>query len=499
LWNWPVQWPRLSTFLSTLAWSGAVASLAMVLAIPGAAWVRLRGWKVAPLLLVPMTLPTYLTYSGYTILRSPGTLLGDWINRLTAEGHPEVAALSGRLLAVGGLSLWAWPLGAVVLGSALRGIDPGVRDGLRLDASRWRGEVEQWRMVWRAGVAGWALILLLMLGSTIPFHLAQVKTHAIVVWLELQETASPLRAWVKAWPVVAIAATGAWWIESVMRGWQVTMSAEGSAEGAGERPSRAGWSLAGVALVMVLSVLVPLGLFAWSIRDAGELARFWRMSGESVLASGLVAVSVGVVAAVLAIFTGWALESRKRRVVRGAMGVFLFAGLSPGILVGSMWAICSLQLPAWIGDTQAILIAAHVTRFGFIGVVVGAVICACESREARDERVVIGAAGLVAWLTLVGRAHAGLIAAGAAAAGALSFHEIESSILVQPPGIPSLAQRILNDLHQLRMEAMSAAAIWLVGAGLVVGALMTCGGWWWTRNRLDRRSDFFEEDPSRLR
>jgi hypothetical protein len=40
--------------------------------------------------------------------------------------------------------------------------------------------------------------------------------------------------------------------------------------------------------------------------------------------------------------------------------------------------------------------------------------------------------------------------------------------MVQPPGLQSLAQRLLNDLHQLRMDAMSAAALWLVGAGILV-------------------------------
>ena len=58
------------------------------------------------------------------------------------------------------------------------------------------------------------------------------------------------------------------------------------------------------------------------------------------------------------------------------------------------------------------------------------------------------------------------------AAAALSLHEIEASVIVQPPGRESLAQTLLGFLHFSRMEDLSAAAINLVGLGLV-GAVLT--------------------------
>jgi len=54
----------------------------------------------------------------------------------------------------------------------------------------------------------------------------------------------------------------------------------------------------------------------------------------------------------------------------------------------------------------------------------------------------------------------------------LSFNEIEAAVVVQAAGAMSLPQRLLNDLHQLRMEAMSAAAVWLMGVAAAVAAVV---------------------------
>ena len=58
------------------------------------------------------------------------------------------------------------------------------------------------------------------------------------------------------------------------------------------------------------------------------------------------------------------------------------------------------------------------------------------------------------------------------AMGLLSLYEIESSVIVQPPGVENLSRRLLSLLHFSRDEQLSAAAVWLVGMGLVpaVGA-----------------------------
>jgi ABC-type spermidine/putrescine transport system permease subunit II len=50
----------------------------------------------------------------------------------------------------------------------------------------------------------------------------------------------------------------------------------------------------------------------------------------------------------------------------------------------------------------------------------------------------------------------------------LSFHEIESTVIVWPPGRPNLAQEMLDALHFQRDERLGAAAVSLMGAGIVM-------------------------------
>src|SRR5690606_38286480 len=76
----------------TLGVAGIIALLATTIALP-AAWAT-RTWRGPALvaLLVPMLLPSYLAYSGWGLLRAPGTALGDWL-MMGGWGDPQGANL----------------------------------------------------------------------------------------------------------------------------------------------------------------------------------------------------------------------------------------------------------------------------------------------------------------------------------------------------------------------------------------------------------------------
>lgn len=458
----PLRWPGLALLVSTCAWSGGVALVALLLGVPGAMVVAARGARAAPIVLTPLLLPSYFAYSGLTLLRAPGTPLGDALARLSAAGDTAPAALAGRVTAALALSLWGWPLASLALGAYLRRTDSGVIDALRMDAPAHRRFIEHARMAAPGCAGAWLLVFFVMLGSAVPFHLAQVKTSAIIVWLELQQTAQPVRAWVAAWPVLAAGLLCAWILSGVISRSRAGVGAERRTHAPAGRAAYVGLSLAWCA-----GIGLPFVLYCTNLAEFRALSHFWSLCGPAVLSSAGVACAVGVVVALITVLTGAALgEPRTRSPVRLALFVLLGAGLAPGILVGSAWSVLSMKLPAWLGDSAAMVVCAHVARFAFVGILGGAIIAAGEARELAEARRLEGATGVVGWLAGCGRANAELIGACAVGAAALSFHEIEASVLVRPPGMESLAQRLLNDLHQLRMDAMSAAAIWLTLMGL---------------------------------
>ncbi len=62
----------------------------------------------------------------------------------------------------------------------------------------------------------------------------------------------------------------------------------------------------------------------------------------------------------------------------------------------------------------------------------------------------------------------GALACAGLAGGMLSVHEIEAGVVVSPPGVRTLSQHMLNLLHYLRDEQLTAGTLWMLGGGGVV-------------------------------
>ena len=101
-------------------------------------------------------------------------------------------------------------------------------------------------------------------------------------------------------------------------------------------------------------------------------------------------------------------------------------------------------------------VAAHVTRFGFVGATVAAMLCAVEPSELADVRRLHARSTFRAWCVSVAPWQAAGLAGAALAAFALSVHEIESAIIVTPPGAENLPRHLLNLLHYNRVEELTA-------------------------------------------
>lgn len=470
----------------SVGWAGLIAMIAVLLAWPGAWVLRGRSGWLGPASVVAMLVPSYLASSGWGLLRAPGTWVGNAIEELAARGWTSLPIHVGVGLAVMGLALWAWPMAMMVTAVGVGAVDEGVLEALDADAG-WVGRVrERAKLSWPGAVSAWGVVFLVMMGSAIPLHLAQLDTYALRVWLTLDLTSAQdkWKVWAAAWPLLVIAGVGAWWVVGWARRvaavqWRETDAARDASRAA----AVFSWAVFG------LGVLAPIGLFAWSIHSARSLTLFWTLSGRALENSLEIAAltSAAGVAAAVGLWAGWASGGWRAWISSAALSALVFAGLMPGVLVGSAVNRAFAGVPA-VSSSLLVVVLAHTARFGFLPCLVAAWAAASEPREMADLRATEGRLDLPGFLRACVSPRGRTLVATGAAVAALSLHEIEAAIQVHPPGMELLARKILDHLHFSRMEDMAAAVVWVVGGAVVLG-LVAAGA-----ARTGRRAG--EEAPS---
>lgn len=483
----PPVWPL---FLNSVYVSVGVGVLATAIGLLGAWRSRGAGAFGRTLILLPLALPSYLSYAGWSVFRAPGTWLGDWIGSLPGARAGEVGHAMNASFAMLGMVLWLWPLAAIVIGAHIRRLEADLFQLIRAESGGIAGRaVVLIRLLRPSILLSIVLIALVTLGTAIPLHVANVPTLAISVWLALDRLPADQswRALLVAWPLWVVAGSAGWWLGGRATTWAMGERAlQATREGmlgSGRGPLTLFW-------LVGLSVLVPTGALVLSTRNPHSIVRFWRLSGEAVIhGMGVAALTAAVIFGV-SIATCLALGERRApaRIGKVFVRVMLVLGLSPGVLLGTGLVGGWNRLDPSRTVTSGVLIEvlAHVARFGWIGAVTGCAMLRLEHPHLRDLRRAGGAE------TLLGFARTGLllnlpvVAAASLGAGLLSFTEIECAVVVQPPGPGNLARQILNYLHFARMEEMSAAAVWIVGSGILLATVI---GWLlMVRDRAERTS-----------
>ncbi len=458
--------------LDTFIYAGLIGILATALALPAAWLTRRRFSLVSALLGLPLLMPTYLAYAGWGLLRGAGSWLGDWL------GHapPWLSTAFDRSLAVFGLSLWAWPIAAFLIGAAARRLPAHLLDALDLEPG---GPLRKSRvvvgMLAPSILASVVLIALVMTGSAVPLHLAQADTYAVHLWRFMLTNADPASVWHAAWPLLVVAIVGAVAIGRAIDRERPPIADEGDVPDRRISPLICGCAAA----VWMLSVLAPGALFAahirhWSPLSDSALVKFWRFNGDALWSSSQVSAMVGAGVALIALTT-FAIRASAARglsvvVAKTVLVALLAAAIVPGILIGNatlgFWN--AHFIPRAAGDTPWPVILAHTARFGFLGALAGWWLGSLETPDERGARLMLAGDSLRAWAALCLRPHVGVVVGIALAAAALSLHEIESTVILQPPGPTSLAQYVLDKLHYNRNEDLCAASVNLFGVGLIL-------------------------------
>jgi ABC-type Fe3+ transport system permease subunit len=457
----------------TLGIAGGIGLLSVVLGIPlGRVLMGRRHAWVWAIGLVPLWMPSYAIYGAMNLARAPDTLVGGWLigYATSGEGRRWMTIWAGYGIGVVGMALWGSVIASVVLAGSgsERG---GHQDMMDLEPAGVVRRARVWIGLHRAALLrAWGLTSLVMLGSGVPLHLAQLETWSIVVWRALSERGADEWGvvWVLGSPMVVVGLVGAWWVTRVLTGGRAVVGTGVEREVVSRR-GRSGWLLdwlfAGV--VWSCGVLVPMVVLAVSIDDWRVMGLFWSERGDAIGHSVWIGFVVGVIGAAHAMGVACLLGDW-RRWVRwiGVMGVFgaSVTALVPGVLVGASVAGVG-WMNGGLGEVVGLL-----ARVLVVSAVVGAMLAGRERGELMSQRWSMGG-GVVEWWKAHGRGCVMASVGAGVLCGLLAVHEIEASVMITRAGVSTLSQGLLADLHYARLERLSAALLNLMGVALVVSII----------------------------
>lgn len=453
--------------LQSLGMAGGATALALLYAWPVALAVFLGGPRTRLFgrgaALLVLALPSFFVAGQWMELigfagawRLGG---GSWIERwLPALASAHV------------LGLLLWPIPALLLTGAWDGVD----------ARLWEAnpELRGWRIVphvlWPAARAavGQAAVLTLMLalGQFAVPALFQAKVWTAEVWVEFSTRFDAGAALGKAAPLTLALVALAFWISRQPWGWPgagrrpFAGLTEGRAVGGDGFGSLRRVAVGLAVLVVGVSLVLPVGMAVTQARTWTELLPAARSAWPATLRSFGYAAG----AASLVLGLGIAL-ARQRWPVVLAVALVL-----PGVFVGIVWAVLSTRAGAWIDPlrgTGAVVVAALGLRYGFLGWWVAHRAWCAGAPRLREMAELYGAGRWAVWRHVIGpEAGRGLVGAWYVVY-LLALWDVESLILVVPPGGDSLSLVIFNLLHYGHNAQVTALCLVLAALAVAPACL----------------------------
>ena len=425
-----MNWTLLT---NSLLVAGAATLLAAALGLAAALALAsaprsVRGGLMA-LCVAVLALPSFLVTNCWIDLLGVNGALRRWVPL-------EIFSLPG---AVWILALLLWPISALGIFSAWQKLDAA---HLELDPELRGTNLLRFLLLPAAKSA-------LVISGVITFALAlnnfavpailQVKVFPAEVWVQFNTSLDAAAALRLSWPLIL----GPVLLIFFLRRGSVPWPRENGREVAAQLRRQLGPTWLGVSRVVTavalgLSVLAPLAQIVFHARTWSEFLPALA-AGQSAL---MHSVFYAVTAAVVTVGLG-ALLMRARRL--GWLWLFF---LVPGVLLG-VGALTAFNHPAlfWFSRTSGIVIALLAVRHLAVAHALTRAAHQALDTNLVDAARVNGAAGFTLFRHAVLPQMAGPLAAAGYVVFLLSLWDVETTLLVLPPGGETLAVRIFNLLH----------------------------------------------------
>ena len=454
--NWPL-------FLNSLLVSGGTTLLAGATGLAVALWFATAGTRGRWLLILvvaALALPPFLVTNTWLDLLGANGKLTRWLPW-------NIYSIPGAILLLASLM---WPMTTLLVLGAWRRLEPAQLEG---DPALRGGGLLRW-LLWPAArvAAGQAAVITFVLALnnfSVPVIL-QVPVFPEELWLAFTTRLNDAGAWAAAWPMagVSLAVAVLLWRREI----EWPRLTDGVTAEALRRQLGGGWRwTAGIVMLLALafSLGVPAVQLIASSRTWAELPNLFRAAPGVVWNSFAHAAATATVCVALALVT-WRLRP-------GPMLWLPF--LVPGVLVGR--AMIFLFNETAVYGTSTLVVAAFSLRYLAVGWSVVSMALRSVDHDLTDAARLAGARG---W-TLLRHAQWPQIAPRVAAAWYVTYllclWDVETLVLIQPPGGETLALRIFNLLHYGHNAQVNALCVTLVG--LAVTPLAAWSVW----HRLARR------------
>jgi iron(III) transport system permease protein len=449
--NWfLLQNSLLVAALSTLCAGGLGFSAALWLVT-----LRARSrYVLLALAIVALALPPFLVTNCWLDLLGDSGALRRWLP----------LNLYSRAGAVGLLTSLTWPITTVLTLAAWRRLEPAQ---LECDPALSGWALLRW-LLWplarrAVGLAAILTFVLALNNFAVPVIL-QVRVFPEEIWLAFTTRLDEEGAWAAAWPMVAAPLL-------LLALWRRTdipwPRLEGTPAAGFIRRQLGGggwWTCgAGTMILLALSVGFPLTQLVASPRTWSELPNLFRAAPDVIwnsFAFAAVSASFGVAAGLAT----WRLQ----------MGLVLWlAFLVPGILLSR--ALLGAFNRTLLYGTVAVVVLAFSVRYVALGWSVVAHALRTVDRDLTDAARLDGAAG---W-SMLRHVHWPQIAPQVGAAWYVTYllclWDVETLVLIQPPGGETLALRVFNLLHYGHNAQVNAHCVLLLALALAPLAAWNIG------------------------
>ncbi|MHC4574503.1 MAG: ABC transporter permease subunit [Planctomycetota bacterium] len=432
------------------------------------------------LLLMPLVLPRYVLYYAWTLLLSPTTQLGRYL-----AGRPELARLVGTFSSSAVLTLWYWPLAALLIAQGWRNIDRQIWDCASLEA----GPLNIFRnitlpLLARPLLLASAVCFVLSLSEFTTFHLAGLQTIGTELAVMYQQTGSETHVLRAAWPVVIVAVMVALVLARASRSWASSVPPLGPVQFQSQR-----WRWAVLLVLIGISLIIPLALLLANVTGTRPFKQFLTLHTDELAWSLVVAAGASAIAHLIAFaalslegagrvpgFSGSSEAPRYLRrflsfTVRTTLFLTMFVPASL-VAVGLLRMLAVCNVPASLRQAWYVVSAGQAARFTGVALVLFLLARHSQETQLSEMASLDGASARAAWWHVHLPRTWPLLLGSFILILMLSVTELSATMVLLPAGLPNFAQRLLNQMHYARDQQVIASCLVLTCLFLVLAAVV---------------------------
>jgi ABC-type Fe3+ transport system permease subunit/sugar lactone lactonase YvrE len=403
------------------------------------------------LVLAALVLPHHVLFYIWRMPLAPTTWLGAQVEQSNSLARALHLVISSSVLVFG-----FWPLAALLLAQGWRNIEPECLRMARLEAGAWRRLVSiELPMLRRPLLVSLAACFVLIFADHSTFYLARIDALGRVLDVIYQSTYSVEAVAVASWPAIVLAVAVA---VPVARHLEVGLVAPPQEEPQG-LAGRFSWTV--LAALLAVTLVAPVAILLSGVGQVFGMTDYWAIIRDKAAWS----VVSAVVAAVLALaMAGGVLaaerQGRAARIAGRIAGVILLVAMFlPGNLLGAAIISAGMYLPASWSNGWWIVSVGQAVRFAGVALIMLRLARDDTDRHLEEMAGADGASWWSAWWQVRWPRAWPLVTGAGIMVVLLSFSEVETTMMVLPPGVPNFTQHLFNQMHYFRDSNIVASCL----------------------------------------